>query len=447
MNESFIEPLLLNLSLLIVLGIAASYISSRIVRPIRVPEIFALMLLGIIVGPVLNIFNLDAVSEHERDLLIYLLMHISLLTLLFEGGFNTEFGEFKKNIRIIGILASLGIIITAACVGAVIAYLTGIPLIYGVLIGAVLSATDPASVISLGRALRLPKRITTILEGESAYNDATAIILFLVIVDLIGASTLSISDIAISETAVKFLEMFLGGIFIGGSLGILVNEVLKRNKNEHYTVWITILLASISYFTAEHFGVSGVISAVTAGMVLGVRTDAFTPREHRAVQDFWEFARFGANSIIFLVLGTLIDIEYLANIEHFAIGFVILISLVLIRLAVVEIAALSLKRNLKCIITWAGVRGSIPIILAISIAGMPHLEHKDVIIGIISSVVFLSITIQGLTSAPLVNRLIPTKISRDARIYEELKVRERVLRGGLKSLDRKFSRGDIDDVA
>lgn len=449
MNESIaqiIEPLILDFSVLVIFGILAAYLSEKINRPIKLPEIFVLMILGIIVGPVFQIFDLSALSENQREFLIYVLMHVSLLALLFEGGFNLDFRIVRKNLSTIALMASIGVVITAFVIGFLVSYLLSIPLIYGLLVGAILAATDPASVISLGRSLKLPKRLTTILEGESAYNDATSIILFLVILNVISGN-----DFMLAESVKSFFIMLLGGMFVGGMLAVGVKEVLKKNENENYSLWIVLLLAVLSYFIAEHFGMSGVISCVTAGMVISSTAgEAMTPREYRAIVDFWEFARFGANSIIFLVLGTLIKVEYLLNFNHFVIGFLIVFALIVVRYLVLKLFThrSDITENWKLIMTWGGLRGSIPMILAISIASSAFIEeaYKVEIVGIISAVIFLSISIQGLTSAPLIEKLNIRKISKPEQLYEETKARIRILNSALDALEDKLERGEIDRV-
>lgn len=441
MTELNIEILIVEFCLLIILGIFASYISERIKRPIKIPEIFTLIILGILVGPVFDIFDLSTLDPETYQTLIHFLISICLLTLLFEGGFNLHFKEFLKNLRFIGILATAGVLITTAGVGFVIHWVTGIELIYCLLIGAILAATDPASVIALGRTLKLPKELTTTLEGESSYNDATSIILFFVILGVIGGGEFSLSD-----SSLQFLKMLLGGIFIGAVFGLLVNEILKRNKNENYTIWFTIILAVLSFFVAEHFEVSGVIACVTAGMIISsARSETLSPREYRAVLDFWEFARFGANSVIFLVLGTLIDINYLTH--HIALGVLIVFVIIFLRFIIVELSSfgMKIKRDWRIVIVWAGLRGSVPMLLvAVVVSG--GIENNMEIAGIVSSVVFLSIAIQGITSAPLIEKLDICKISKSEEKYEEMKAHYRVLKAGRESLKNKLDNELIDKV-
>jgi len=440
MNES-IEILIVEFCLLIVLGIFASYISERINKPIKIPEIFTLIVLGILAGPVFHIFDLSTLDPATYQHLIHFLISVCLLTLLFEGGFNLHFREFLKNLRLIGILATAGVLITTAGVGFVIHYITGIELIYCLLIGAILAATDPASVIALGRSLKLPKELTTTLEGESSYNDATSIILFFVILSVIMGESFSLS-----ASSLEFIKMLLGGIFVGAVFGLIVNEILKRNKNENYTIWLTILLAVLSFFIAEHFEVSGVIACVTAGMVISAaRSDTLSPREYRAVLDFWEFARFGANSVIFLVLGTLMKIDYLTH--YFALGVVVVFVLIILRFIIVEIASfgMKMKRAWKIAIVWAGLRGSVPMLLVATVVALGIKGH-DAIAGIVASVVFLSIAIQGLTSAPLIEKLNIGKISKSEEKYEEMKAHYRVLKAGRESLKNKLDDELIDEV-
>jgi CPA1 family monovalent cation:H+ antiporter len=302
-------------------------------------------------------------------------------------------------------------------VGFGISAATPLTLGAALLFGALISATDPVAVIALFKELGVPKRLSTLVDGESLFNDATAIVVFNILLGIVAAGTAFSASIAI-DGIWQFLVVFFGGLLVGVVLGGAMLWIIALEKQDHMVqATLTMVLAYLAFIVAEHFlHVSGVIAVVAAG-VFGSWAGAriFDDKMRRYVTEFWELMAFIANSLIFLLMG-LTEYHLFEDLGRYqqATGYILLgFVLTLVARLVVVYGLTPLTNRLspearvessdKAVMFWGGLRGAIPLALAL---GLPaDFEHRVMIIDLTLGVVLMSLLIQGTTVGWLLKKL------------------------------------------
>jgi CPA1 family monovalent cation:H+ antiporter len=428
------EPSLISseIQFLTLLTIAAGI--AMAVKYIRLPYTIALVIGGLFV-------SLTAVRPYH--LTEEMILFIFLPPLLFEGAIHFELTDLRRNIRSISALAFPGLILSGFLTGFLIQRMTGLPLAVALLIGIMITPTDPISVLALFKKLGVSRRLSMIVEGESVFNDGTGIVLYSVLVGIVTSGTLNLG-----ASVLFFLKVVIGGLLIGLVLGYLAFLILKRLDDHVLEVLITVILAFGAFMLAEHsLHVSGVMAVVAAGILIGnqgART-AMSPTTRLAIVNFWEIAAFIINSLIFLMIGTQIHI-----LELWAIGPIILGGFVIVTAAravicypilhLLNIGGERLPGKWFHIINWGGIHGSIPVALAL---GLPDIPQRTFIVNMVFGIVFLSLTVQGLTMSPLVRFLGLSGRLEEEELYERAVARSVVIRRALGELSEKLDSGRI----
>ncbi|MEA5581384.1 sodium:proton antiporter [Nodularia harveyana UHCC-0300] len=374
-----------------------------------------------------------------------LILFIFLPPLLFEAAWNLHWAELKRNLVAICLFAVLGVVISITGIAIGLNQIAGISLTTALLIGASLSATDPISVTALFRELGVGKNLTTMMEGESLFNDGMAVVAFGFMVALsLGNAELGFQPI--------FLELgiVIGiGVAVGGLIGFGISYLTQRFDLPMVEQSLTLVSAYGTYLIVEELGGSGVIGVVTTGLILGNFGSriGMNPRTRVIVSEFWGFLAFFVNSIVFLLIGDQIRFAILG--ENVDIIMITLVAMILMRAV-----AIYLLSNLSAVITqnkiplpeqtvlwWGGVRGSVSIALALSVPiGLPEREN---IIATVFGVVLFTLLVQGLTIKPLLQKL---NLLGDAPLrdqYSELATRHVALERVLEYL-REDNRPGID---
>jgi len=359
-------------------------------------------LLLVIVGLGLGIANLPLVKFSPT-----LILEIFLPPLLFEAAWNASIDGLKKRWLPIFLFAVLGVIISIVGVAFPLSYFSDLPLSITLLVGASLAPTDPVAVVALFRELGTSKDLTSIVEGESLFNDGVAVVAF----SLLLGIPFTAEVVSVESSLTTFL-VFIGvavavGLLIGFSLSYLIQrfEILLVEQS------LTLVAAYATYFIAEEFHGSGVIGVVIVGLILGNYGSrvGMSPRNRLVVTEFWEFLAFLVNSIVFLLIGSQINITDLF--ENLDLILLAIIAIVLSRLVAVFGLAflgniLSKKRigirNLT-VIWWGGLRGAVSIALALSIPTI--VSQRSEILDIVFGVVLFTLLIQGLTMKWLIEKL------------------------------------------
>jgi len=222
----------------------------------RLPYTIALVLAGLFIG----ISGILPEIPLTRDLVFALI----LPPLLFEAALNMDIQDLKDNFKPISTLALLGVVVSTLVVGFTLNFALGIPLDVALLFGAMVSATDPVSVLATFKSISAPKRLSILLEGESVLNDGAAIVVFTILLEMLDSGSIDvISGIA------EFFIVCIGGAAIGLATGYLAYRILASVDDHFIEIAITIVLAYSSFLISEQFHVSGVIAVVVAGLIIG----------------------------------------------------------------------------------------------------------------------------------------------------------------------------------
>jgi Na+/H+ antiporter len=418
MNEDVILT-----NLLIVTGlIFIAALSAILVKRAHFPYTIGLLMVGILIGYLSSRVEMLAPMREVKltpDIILFLI----LPTLLFEAAININSKTLFRNLIPIMVLATVGLLISITIVGVGISAATPLTLGAALLFGALISATDPVAVIALFKELGVPNRLSTLVDGESLFNDATAIVVFHVLLGIIGAGTAFSTSIVISGIG-QFLLVFFGGLLVGLVLGAAMLWILALGRTDHLVqATLTSVFAYLAFIIAEHFfHVSGVM-AVVAGGIFGSWASArvFDETMRRYITEFWEYMAFIANSLIFLLMGLteyhlFADLSrYHENIGYICIGF--LLTLVARLVVVYGLTPLTnrlapqarVERSDKAVIFWGGLRGAVPLALAL---GLPaDFEHRVLIIDLTLGVVLMSLLIQGTTVGWLLKKLKVIEVS------------------------------------
>ncbi|HXW51949.1 MAG TPA: cation:proton antiporter [Candidatus Acidoferrales bacterium] len=388
-SASFADLLVL---LVVVLAVAIGS------RHSRVPYTVGLVLAGLVIG---------LIPGHPTVALTPdLVMVVFLPALLFAGAWTYPQDELRRNWVPIALLATLGVLICMLASWFVLVRFAGLSAPIALIFGAIVSATDPVAVISVFRSLRIDPRLGAIVEGESLFNDATAVVAFKVTLVMSIAAT----QASAAQPFVDFLELLAGGTLVGLAVGCAGLFVLRFTDDYMIEAMGTLIVAYGSYYIADSLRVSGLIAVIVAGMLVsrvGTRMGSFTTTR-AAVNQLWEFIAFVANSILFVLVGLSIDLR--ATYANLAIIAWAIVAVVVARvIAVYGLSALSGLLGQRLPARWqhvfflGGLRGALSMALVLSLpASFPD---RGLLVSMVFAVVLFTIIVQGLALAPAIFRL------------------------------------------
>jgi len=423
------ENILLILSEVIGLLLIASLVGI-VTNRLRLPYTVGLVLIGLALS-----FQDQGNIEIPPEIFLGLLVP----PLIFEAAFHINVSDLLKEFAPILALAIPGVLITTLLVGGVVAWGTGYPLAIAMIFGALVAATDPVAVVALFRSLGVPKRLQVLLEGESLFNDGTAIVLFnmMIIIGLTG----TFDPVG---SMVDFVVVAGGGIAVGFILGILISQAIRFIEDSLIETTLTTVLAFGSYLVAEQFHVSGVLAVVAAGLVNGnIGPRGMSPSTRILVYSFWDYAAFMANSVVFLLIGIQIDLSILFA-EWQVIVWAILAVLVARSVSIYGLSWIGrgMPIRFKHVLYWGGLRGAISLALALSLPaslGSYRIEIQAMAFG----VVLFTLLVQGLTMKPLINRMNLIQRNEFQEEYERRHARSVMARASYERLEQMYQNGLI----
>ena len=386
----------------------AAAIIAMLAKRLRIPYTVSLvvggLLLGVIRIPIPMLSPLQA--GHRPDWLTPdMILILFLPALVFEGSVKLDVRDLIRDSVPLLLLANAGVLLAALVTGYLVHWLIGLPLLIALLFGSIISATDPISVLAIFKDLRVDKRLSLIMEGESLLNDGTAVVLFGILFGAVVAEKLSVP-----KSVEQYVLAVVGGAILGSTLGYLASRMTETADDPQVEITLTTILAYGSYLFAYHLHLSGVIATASAGLMLGNvgSKEGISPRARIAMQSFWEHISFVMNSLVFLLIGLEIHVSKLLQnwtSVLLAIGAVLLARILSVYLLVPLSNRFAEKIPFRWqhVAVWGGLRGALALALALSLnSAFPYREQ---ILNLTFGVVIFSILVQGLTIKPLVKLL------------------------------------------
>lgn len=403
-----VEHIILTLVIILTLSLIAQPVS----RWLRMPYASILVLLGFIASELAVYAGLD--TGLRADNFQSIIFYIFIPVLVFESAYNIDKQMLKNNLVVILSLAVIAMLLTCVITAVLlfygIAHEAGFPWLAALITGAILAATDPIAVILKLRETNTPKRISVLLEGESLFNDATAIVLFGLFLSIATAAG-SISDVSVKSSIdiiYNFIYIFIGGSVIGLLSGLSFGFIQRRVKQRLLTGIMSLLLAYGSYLLAEHFLFSGVMATLLAAISFStVSNNGEAAAESNKY--FWDMLSHVANVSVFLVMGAVITIEMF---EYRWLAMLIAIFSLLVARAISVYGVLmffsffkdlKVAASLQAVMVWGGLRGAVTLALALSLP--TSLDYWWTIQSIAFGVVMFSLFVQAPTMQLLVKRL------------------------------------------
>lgn len=387
---------------------------------IKLPYPILLIAAGIAIGFIPSMPDIELNPE-----VIFL---IFLPPLLYDAAFNISFPDFKTNINTIGTLAIGLVFLTTGGIAVIAHYIIGMNWPLSFVLGAILAATDAVAAISITKDLKLSHHTTTILEGESLVNDASALVAYRFAVAAVTGSAF-----IFWKASLQFLALMAGGFVIGFAAGKILAFILKRvQHNNMVTFSFMLLMPFVTYLVAEELHVSGVIAVVILGLSISrFSKKIFPERIKQESKTIWDIIIFLLNGLIFILIGLEFPIVARniapADVWPFVgYAFIITIAALLLRMARVFMQKVNLQRAFQSnkgkitegalltrpqsiIISWAGMRGIVSLAIALGLPrtledGTPF-PQRNAIIFISTVVVLFTIIGQGLTLPWVVKKM------------------------------------------
>jgi monovalent cation:H+ antiporter, CPA1 family len=370
---------------------------AMLTRRLRLPYSVGLVAAGIMLAMLPFVPKLSL----TKDLIFTAL----LPPLLFEAAFYIHWNQLRRDFSIIVVLATLGVLLSMSVTAAGMHYLGHWQWLGALVFSALIAATDPVSVIATFKEAKAHGRLLVLIEGESLLNDGTAAVAFGVVVAMASGQQLTPLGIA-----ARLVTTVGGGIICGGAVALGALLLAGQTDDHLVEITFTTIAAYGSFLLAEHFSLSGVLATITAGLVIGnfKSFHAISDRGQEAVQAFWEYAAFVANSLVFLLIGM-----HEARQNFIAIWLPAMIAIALVTLGravaiypcCLPFSRSSLRVTMKHqhVLFWGGLRGALALALALGLP--PEVPLREDIITVSFAVVAFFVFAQGLTIAPFLRRM------------------------------------------
>ena len=292
----------LELIRLFVLLVGAAALVTILARRINLPYTVALVGFGLLAGAFAQPLRVEITPQ--------LVLVVLLPALIFEASYQTDFAKLRPSLGGVALLAGPGVMISAAVIAAALHLGAGLAWPESFVVGAMLSATDPAAVIATFKSLHSPRRLATLVEAESVFNDGTGIVIFAIAVDFVTR------PVGPAEVAFAFVSVVAISATLGAICGFAASRILPNVGDHLIEISLSVVLAYGTYLVADALHQSGVIATAVAGIVLGNygRRLGLSERTQEALDTVWEFVAFLATAFIFLVVGFAISARSLGDV-------------------------------------------------------------------------------------------------------------------------------------
>jgi len=327
-------------------------------------------------------------------------LYILLPPLLFEGAWNLHYRAMIRQWRAIALLAIPGVAITALVIAGALAVVR-VPFGVALLTGAILSATDPLAVIAVFRRLRVSPLLSTIVEAESLFNDAVAVVLYRAVlaVVLIGADAPATGRIALESIGGS-----LAGLAIGVGIAFVAARLLRNTRGARLQIVATIVCAYGSYFAADALQCSGIFATIACGIALRYFERAWISLEMAAdVERFWDLGSLAANAVVFFLVGASLNVSIVTRDPAFVIATIVGVAVARFAAAGLLMPA-GFPREWLDVIRVAGIRGALSLALAVALP--ENVPYREAIVAATFAVAIATIISGGLTVPTVVARAV-----------------------------------------
>lgn len=396
-------------AILILLTLAMVLASSG--HYLRLPYTVLLVLLGLLIN---SLAPYSPFAEDVRQIRLThdMVLFIFLPALIFESTLSLDARALLKNLLPVLVMAIPGMLISALLVALGLVMSLEIDPVIALLFGALISATDPVAVIALFHELGAPRRLTVLVEGESLLNDATAIVLFNILLGFVLAGRFDSAESLIAIT--DFARVFAGGVLVGSAIGILASELAVRlgQADRSIAIVLTLVMAYFSFIIAEAgFHVSGVMSTLSAAICLTVLgLPRLSAETGLYIRQTWNVMVLVFNSLLFILIGLSVPISSLADYWQAILWAVLAVSLAravsvygLIPLTTCCFALPKIPLANQHIMWWGGLKGGLAIAIVLSIPDT--VTDKQLLTELTLGVVLVSLLLNASTIRPLITRL------------------------------------------
>lgn len=391
-------------TVLIILTAAFSWLNARF---LKLPGTIGVMTVAIVVSLLILITGktysgLGGTIKSLTDSMDFskILLDVMLGFLLFASALHFDFQKLREQRRAVFVLSTLGVLISTAVVGGLLFLLTqllnlDLPLLYCFIFGALISPTDPIAVAAILKKSRIPPTLNTIISGESMFNDAVGIILFVTLAGI--AENAGGAGISFGHVARDFGVEVLGGVGIGLGLGYIGYRLMRSVRDFQTVLLLSIALVFGISVVASRVHASVPLAVVVAGLFIGNHDFGSGNRVHAYLVNIWKLLDEVLNTILFVMIGLQLVVLPFLN-GYWIIGMVAIVILLVARFISVFVPAKLQHRKFSmgglAILTWGGLRGGISMAMALS---LPDSDHKEMILATCYFVVVFSIIVQGLT--------------------------------------------------
>ena len=347
--------------------------------------------------------------------------------LLYPAALFTSWRDFRANLRPIALLAIGLVLFTTVSVAYLAHYFMDLPLAAGFVLGAIISPPDAIAATAIADRLKVPRRIVTILEGESLVNDATALVAYRFAVVAVVTGSFSLA-----HASIQFFVVGIGGILVGLAVGWLAEQFHKRVDDAPIEITVSLLTPFVAYLAAERFGFSGVLAVVTAGLYLGMRMpELLSFRTRLRGGPVWEMVEFLLNGFVFILIGLQLPEVVSALSGHSIpvqrlVQYALLISLAVIVIRILWVfpatylPRLVFKKVCRhdpyppwrhvTIVAWTGMRGVVSLAAALALPltlrdSTTPFPGRDLILFLTFVVILATLVLQGLSLPPLIRWL------------------------------------------